>query len=153
MKPILAVILFCISCLGAWTGAAHAAGTSETPTAPAAVNDLEEGRNAVKAQQWRVAINHLEKALAKDRDNADIHNWLGYSYRNSGDMAKGMASYSTALKLNPNHRGAHEYIGIAYLLQKNKPKAEEHLAALDKICGKSCEEYQDLQKALVAYKE
>ena len=131
---------------------AFSAGTDETPAAPAAVNDLEEGRKAVKAKNWRTAINHLEKALQKDRNNADIHNWLGYSYRNSGNLPKGMDHYAVALKLNPNHRGAHEYLGQAYLLQKNKAKAEEHLAALEKICGKKCEEYEDLEKALVAYK-
>lgn len=147
MKSIFAVLLMCFA------ASAGAAGTDETPTAPAAVNDLEAGRKAVKAKQWRSAITHLDKALAQDRNNADIHNWLGYSYRNSGNMAKGMESYNVALKLNPNHRGAHEYIGIAYLLQKNRPKAEEHLAALDQICGKSCEEYQDLQKAIAGYKE
>ena len=151
MKQILAALLFSgAACIGS---PALAAGTDETPTAPAAVNDLEEGRKAVQARQWRTAITHLEKALAKDRNNADIHNWLGYSYRNSGNIAKGMESYNVALKLNPNHRGAHEYIGIAYLLQKNKSKATEHLARLETICGKSCEEYQDLQKAIAAYKE
>ena len=146
MKQLLLAVLIGIS------APAFSAGTDETRTAPAAVNDLEEGRKAVKAKQWRTAINHLEKALQKDRSNADIHNWLGYSYRNSGNMPKGMDHYAAALKLNPNHRGAHEYIGQAYLLQKNRAKAEEHLAALEKICGKKCEEYEDLEKALVAYK-
>lgn len=146
MKHVVLAMLLVIS------APAFGAGTDETVTAPAAVNDLEEGRKAVKAKQWRSAITHLEKALQKDRNNADIHNWLGYSYRNSGNLNKGMDHYAIALKLNPNHRGAHEYIGQAYLLQKNKPKAEEHLAALEKICGKKCEEYEDLQQALVAYK-
>lgn len=146
----LVVALIAISPLSA--PLSLAAGTDETPTAPAAVNDLEEGRKAVKAKQWRTAISHLEKALAKDRNNADIHNWLGYSYRNSGNVPKGMDHYNVALKLNPNHRGAHEYIGQGYLTLKNKPKAEEHLAALEKICGKKCEEYEDLAKSIAAYK-
>ncbi len=146
----LVVALIAISPLSA--PLSLAAGTDETPTAPAAVNDLEEGRKAVKAKQWRTAITHLEKALAKDRNNADIHNWLGYSYRNSGNVPKGMDHYNVALKLNPNHRGAHEYIGQGYLTLKNKPKAEEHLSALEKICGKKCEEYEDLAKAIAAYK-
>ncbi len=146
MKSIVALLLLCCAV------AATAAGTDETPTAPAAVNDLDEGRKAVQAKQWRNAIGHLEKALAKDRNNADIHNWLGYSYRNSGNVTKGMEHYVTALKLNPNHRGAHEYIGQGYLMQKNRTKAEEHLATLEKICGKRCEEYEDLAQAIAAYK-
>ena len=42
--------------------------------------------------------------------------------------------YEQALKLNPRQRGAHEYVGEAYLLTGNVAKAEEHLAALEKMC-------------------
>ena len=146
-RTLLTALLLCAS------AAAISAGSSDFPPTQAAVSDLEEGRKAVEAKQWRTAIGHLEKALSKDRNNPDIHNWLGYSYRNSGNMARGMEHYNITLKLAPNHKGAHEYIGVAYLLQKNKAKAQEHLAALEKICGKSCEEYLDLQKALAEYKE
>ena len=60
---------------------------------------------------------------------------------------------NTALKLNPNHKGAHEYIGEAYLLDGKPAKAEEHLARLKTICGGSaCEEHDDLAKALAAYR-
>jgi hypothetical protein len=34
----------------------------------------------------------------------------------------------------------------------NLPKAEEHLARLDKLCFFSCEEYRDLKKAVEQYK-
>jgi len=30
-------------------------------------------------------------------------------------------------------------------------KAAEHLVRLEKICGKGCEEYQDLSKAIAAF--
>jgi hypothetical protein len=34
----------------------------------------------------------------------------------------------------------------------NKPEeAQKHLAALEKICGKNCEEYEDLAKAIADY--
>jgi len=45
------------------------------------------------------------------------------------------------------HRGAHEYIGVAYIQMGQLAKAKEHLDALDKICTFSCEEYRDLKKA------
>ena len=130
------------------TGAASAAGTDETPAAPAAVSDLDEGRTAVKARQWTKAITHLDKALARDRNNADIHNWLGFSHRNNGSHVQAMEHYNTALKLNPDHRGANEYIGVAYLIQRDKAKAEQHLARLEKICGKDCDEYKSLVKSI-----
>ena len=68
-------------------------------------------------------------------------------------MPKAFEHYTTALKLNLNHKGAHEYIGEAYLMDGKPAKAEEHLARLKTICGGSaCEEYDDLAKSLAAYK-
>jgi hypothetical protein len=61
--------------------------------------------------------------------------------------------YEAALRLNPRHRGAHEYVGEAYLLIDNLPKAEEHLAALEKICLVSCEELEDLKRAVADYRK
>jgi hypothetical protein len=52
--------------------------------------------------------------------------------------------------LDPKHQGAHEYIGIAYVQMGQLDKAKEHLASLEKICSTSCEEYQDLKKAIAA---
>ena len=43
-------------------------------------------------------------------------------------------NYKHALEMDPKHRGA-QYVGEAYLLTNNLPKAQEHLAALNKICG------------------
>ena len=56
------------------------------------------------------------------------------------------------LEIDPKHRGAHEYIGEAYLMVKNLARAEEHLAALDRICLLPCEEYTDLKAKVAAYK-
>ena len=47
----------------------------------------------------------------------------------------------------------HEYIGIAYLKTDQVAKAEEHLARLEQICGAKCEQYEDLSRAIAAYKE
>lgn len=52
--------------------------------------------------------------------------------------------------LSPRHLGAHEYIGEACLMTGNPEKAREHLAALDKLCGRDCDEYRDLAKAIAA---
>ena len=38
--------------------------------------------------------------------------------------AEAYEHYNTALKLNPNHKGAHEYIGEAYLLDGKPAKAK-----------------------------
>ena len=57
-----------------------------------------------------------------------------------GDLPLAFRHYNHALALNPRHRGAHEYIGEAYLMIANLAKAEEHLALLGRICLIPCEE-------------
>jgi hypothetical protein len=65
-----------------------------------------------------------------------------------------MEHYRTALKLDPNHRGAHEYMGELYLETNRVADAEKQLQALSKTCpwfGK-CEEREDLKAAIEKYK-
>ena len=59
--------------------------------------------------------------------------------------------YNEALRLDPRHRGAHEYLGEAYLMVGNLPKAKEHLSALDKLCFFPCSEFAELKKAVAEY--
>ena len=62
-----------------------------------------------------------------------------------------MRHYKQALKLNPRHRSAHEHLGEAYLLKSDLDKAEEQLAALERICLIPCDEYDDLTRAIAQY--
>jgi Flp pilus assembly protein TadD len=132
---------------------AYAAGTETQPAAVARDPDYEAGKAAIEAMNWKLAIDHLNRAAARDPGNADIHNWLGYAYRKSGNLDAAFRSYGEALRLDPRHKGAHEYVGEAYLMVNNLPKAEEHLAQLDKICFFPCEEYRELKKAVEVYKQ
>ena len=54
--------------------------------------------------------------------------------------------------LNPRHRGAHEHLGEAYLVLGESTKAEQLLAALENLCLIPCEEYNDLKRAITAYR-
>jgi tetratricopeptide (TPR) repeat protein len=69
-----------------------------------------------------------------------------------GDLEQAFRHYHEALRLNPEHRGAHEYIGEAYLAAGNLAKAEEHLRRLETLCQSPCEEQVDLRAAIDAYK-
>ena len=110
------------------------------------------GKAAIATKDWNVAIRSLSSAALRDTRNADIENYLGYAYRQSGDLKSAFVHYQRALQLDPRHRGAHEYIGEAYLIVNDLPKAEEHLAALERICLIPCEEYEDLKKAVAEYR-
>jgi len=114
--------------------------------------DYSRGVQALEAKDWKGAIRLLSSVALRDTRNADVQNYLAYAYRNSGELSLAFKHYSRALELNPRHRGAHEYLGEAYLMIGNLPKAEEHLAALEKICLIPCEEYGHLEKKVAEYR-
>ncbi len=128
---------------------------ADTVTEPSANERLALARKAIDAKDWNRAQFELNKAAREEPRNADVQTLLGYTWRKrpSPDLGKAFDYYNTALKLNPNHKGAHEYIGEAYLMDKKPQEAERHLAQLETICGnKTCEEYQDLFKSIADYK-
>ena len=114
--------------------------------------DFAQGKRAVEARDWKTAITWLTAADKRAGRNADIQNYLGFAYRNDGQLDISFKHYEQALKIDPRHRGAHEYIGEAYLLTRNLAKAEEHLAALKRSCTAVCEEYDDLSKKIADYR-
>jgi tetratricopeptide (TPR) repeat protein len=135
---------------GGGGGGGGGAGGSEMPARPADP-DFTAGVKAIDAGQYAAAIPLLQKAIAKDGNNADAYNWLAYATRRNGDPTASIPIYQRALAIDPKHRGAHEYIGEAYLTLDNLPKAKEHLASLDKLCFFPCSQYRDLKKAVEAY--
>jgi Tfp pilus assembly protein PilF len=117
---------------------------------------MATARTAIQAKNWPAAITELKAAVKDEPRNADAHNLLAYSFRKQAKPALPQAfeHYRIALKLNPDHKGAHEYIGEAYLMDKKPAEAEKHLAELQRICGNtSCEEYVDLARAIAQYKQ
>jgi tetratricopeptide (TPR) repeat protein len=114
--------------------------------------DFAQGKRAVEARDWKAAIKWLTAADKRAGRNADIQNYLGFAYRNDGQLEVSFKHYEQALKINPRHLGAHEYIGEAYLMARNLAKAEEHLAALKRVCPGFCEEHEDLNKKIADYR-
>jgi len=150
-RAALAALALCLSLSlvpSARSDPSEETGPSGSPVDP----DYAAGKSAVESKDWKVAIALLNKVVLRDANNADAQNLLGFAYRNSGDYKRAFAHYEEALRLNPRHRGAHEYIGETYLLVGDLRKAEEHLAALEKICLLPCEEYDDLKEKIVEYR-
>jgi Flp pilus assembly protein TadD len=114
--------------------------------------DYGAGKMAIEARDWNAAITSFSAAALRAPDNPDIQNYLGYASRNAGKLDVAFKHYQRALELDPKHRGAHEYIGEAYLMANNVAKAEEHLAALERLCRLPCEEHADLKAKIGAYK-
>jgi tetratricopeptide (TPR) repeat protein len=116
---------------------------------------LEKVSAANKRQDWAGAASVLRDALSADPGNANYHNLYAYAVRKGAnpDMNLVFKHYNEALRIDPKHRGAHEYIGEAYLMVGNVAKAKEHLGALDKLCFFPCSEYTDLKKAIGEYEK
>jgi len=142
-------VSFTIALLGTARIAASSGEWGDTPRDP----DVVKAEKAIKDKNWDQAVGLLNTALARDKKNAGIYNMLGYAERNRGNLDAAFRDYEQALTLDPKHRGAHEYIGEAYLMVGNLPKAEEQLVTLDKLCFFSCKEYRDLKGAIAAYKQ
>ena len=113
---------------------------------------LKDAVSAIEKKDYKGAIEHLEKALEDEDKNADALNYMGYSYRKLGNYDRALKYYMAALKVDPDHKGANEYIGEAYLELKQPAKAKVHLDRLAKFCGPSCEEYRELKEAFDAYR-
>ena len=132
---------------------AFADPTDEDPSGLSADPDVVSGKKAIEDKRWADAVRALSSAALRDTRNADIQNYLGYAYRNVGQMDKAFAHYERALKLNPRHRGAHEYVGEAYLMVGMPARAQEHLKALQSICLLPCEELDDLRTKIDRYQQ
>jgi Flp pilus assembly protein TadD len=114
--------------------------------------DFAAGVKALAGSDWNGAIKALAAAALRDTRNADIQNYLGYAYRRLRQLDAAFTHYQLAVTLNPRQRSAHEHLGEAYLAVGNLAKAEEHLAALERICLIPCEQYDSLRKAIETYR-
>jgi tetratricopeptide (TPR) repeat protein len=122
-----------------------------TPAVNKEDSDFVAGKKAIVRKEWKAAVEALLKAEPRLPENADLQNYLGYAYRHLNELEASFKHYKEALRIDPKHLGAHEYIGQAYLKAGQPEQAAQHLATLETLCGKSCEEYRDLAKAIVAY--
>ena len=147
------VLLLLLLVLAAAISPALQAVESDADLQAMADPDYGAGKMAIEARDWNAAIKSFSAAALRTPDNPDIQNYLGYANRNAGKLDAAFKHYQRALDLDPKHRGAHEYIGEAYLIAKNLAKAEEHLAALERLCRLPCEEYADLKAKIGAYKK
>ena len=145
---VLVILPFFTLCLPAQM---LAADTSPMPIESAKADDFAIGKKALAAKNWTLAAESFKKVVADNPKNADGYNLLGYSSRWLGKYNEAFAAYDKALALDPKHKGALEYSGVAYLKVNQKDKAEAQLVRLRAICT-SCEETTDLAKAIAAYK-
>ena len=138
----------------AWAAGDPGGSTPGGPMSSAPADPvLERYGEASSRKDWARAAEVAREGLARDSSNAGYHNLYAYAVRNGAkpDMDLVFRHYNEALRLDPKHRGAHEYLGEAYLMVGNLAKAKEHLDVLDGLCTFGCEEYSMLKKAVAQH--
>lgn len=109
---------------------------------------LEAVREDIEAGRYEAAIDRLDALKAERPEDPDVFNLLGYSYRMLKDYWPAERHYERALELEPEHRGANEYVGQLYLETGRPRQAKERLQVLRDACPSGCEEYDELKAAI-----
>ena len=109
--------------------------------------DLAVIKAQIKAGGAGLTITPLHDWLIKRPDDADALNMLGYAYRKLEQWGESRQHYERALKINPAHIGALEYMGELELQTGNPDAARTLLIRLRKACPDGCHELDDLLQA------
>jgi Flp pilus assembly protein TadD len=110
---------------------------------------------AIEQKDFATAEALLTAYLAKRKKSAEAWNYLAYAQRNLGKHEDAMANYTTALGLDPKHKGALEYQGELFLILSNVDAAVANLDRLSALCKKKkkCEERDVLQASIERAKD
>ena len=151
MIRIILTFLFISS--GVFAAASSDDSSSSMSAGEQVIKLYDKAYDLVYNKKFDKSIKLLEK-IAKRKDlgdkKADVYNLLGFSYRKHSEpnLDKAFDAYKTALEANPEHLGAHEYLGELYITLGNMAKANEMLLNLENIAGTKTMEYTKLKKAI-----
>ena len=88
----------------------------------------------------------LQRAYAAVGPHPDVLNYMGFVSRKMGRYEDALAYYGEALRLDPNHLGATEYLGELYIQLGEFDHARAQLARLDQLCAYACAERDELAR-------
>ena len=100
-----------------------------------ALRDIQELLNQGKFEPALTALMPYTEANPND---ADGWNLRGYASRKMGHYDVAFDYYERALAINPEHKGALEYMGELYVEMGQKDTALELLAKLETLCPQGC---------------
>jgi tetratricopeptide (TPR) repeat protein len=106
----------------------------------------ETGRYLAKIGRYDEAITILN--YVANANDKRVLNYLGYSYRKSGQLDVGLKYYKASLAVDPDYVLVREYMGEALLQMGDIAGAKAQLAEIEARCGKTCEPYVDLSAEL-----
>jgi tetratricopeptide (TPR) repeat protein len=114
---------------------------------------LDEINQTIDSGDYAAALPMVEEFLRFEPNDAEVHNLLGYTQRNLGELDAAMAAYTKALEINPDHKGTLSYQGELFLKLKDTASAEKNLGRLKVLCPGGCEAHDVLQAAIERSKD
>lgn len=113
--------------------------------------DLERAIALVWAEEYAEAEPLLQAALKRNPKDPDAWNYLGFVTRKLGNFEAARGYYFNALRLDPRHLKAMEYLGELYLQTGEPDLARDLLARITTLCRNECEERDQLAAAIEAH--
>ena len=107
----------------------------------------------IQEKKYEEAIDGLNEALAERADDAELLNLIAYSHRQLKRYEIALNYYLKALEIDPDHRGANEYLGELYLHFGQLDKALERRDVIDADCFFRCRELKALEAAIEEYRK
>ena len=143
---IFIVFMFSLNC----AFAAGSVSSKQEKTSTTHSKEYYKAVKLIKANNFKDAIILLETLVTENPEDPDILNYLGFSFRKTGDLVKSSHYYKKALDINPKHLGALEYQGELFIALGKIEEAKANLARIDDICFTQCKELRELEKAISA---
>ena len=141
-------------------------GSTSTPTCPRGQVYSQPKQRCVDAQSGIVDDQSLlayastlsrdgryDEALStldllQNPNTAEALNYRGYATRKLGRIDEGIGYYLQSVALDPRYALVREYLGEAYVIKGDITLAKAQLGEIEKLCGTTCEAYQDLAEAI-----
>ena len=108
-----------------------------------------QARAYIEDGKYDMALDLLQRI--KNQNQPRVLNFIGFTHRRLGHNDIALGYYKKVLAMNPDHRGANEYLGELYVKEGKLDLAKKQLAKLDKICSSGCKEFDDLKVAINTY--
>ena len=145
---LLFLLIFMFLFLSTPAYSAGSDSSDDKPAKPAHSKEYYKAVKLIKAGSFDEALVILETIIQNKPDDANIHNYMGFSFRKKGMLEKSAYHYEQALEINPKHLGALEYQGELYIALGEVEKAKANLTKIDDICWTECSELRELKKAI-----
>jgi tetratricopeptide (TPR) repeat protein len=127
-------------------------GGADSYAAPAQ-SDFERAEALIKGGAYEDAVPLLRGIIRDNPNEPDSLYYLGFASEKMLNFKTAFELYARAVKADPDHKLAHEGLGLLYLRAGDLPGATAQLDELKRICAVLCDERQRLGAKIGEFKE